>query len=152
MQKVKIRKITREDIPKIVSLQRESFSDMASYGMIWPPEYLENHIRVFPNGQLCAVIGKARIVASASSLITSLRPQYRRHTWYEITEYGMFNNHDPASDSLYGADISTHPEFQGLGIGSMLYTARKEIVMKMNLKRMIVGGRLYDYCLHAEEM
>jgi GNAT superfamily N-acetyltransferase len=152
MQEVKIRLITKEYIPKIVSLQRQSFSDMASYGMIWPPEFLENHIRVFPDGQLCAVVGEGRIIASASSLITSLRPPYRKHNWYEITEYGMFNNHDPKADSLYGADISTHPEFQHRGIGSMLYSARKEIVKKLNLKRMIIGGRLYNYSLYADQM
>lgn len=152
MQKLKIRKITEDDIPKIISLQKQSFSDMASYGMIWPPEFLENHIRIFPIGQLCVEAGHGRIVASASSLITSLRPHYRKHTWYEITDYGMFNNHNPAADSLYGADISTHPNFQRRGIGSMLYTARKEIVMRLNLKRMIIGGRLYNYCLHADKM
>ena len=152
MQKVKIRKITYEDIPKIVSLQRQSFSDMASYGMVWPSEFLKNHIRVFPSGQICAEVGKGRIVASASSLITSLRPQYRKHTWYEITDYGMFNNHDPSADSLYGADISTHPDFRGLGIGSKLYSARKEIIIKLNLKRMVIGGRLYNYLLYADKM
>ena len=152
MEKVKIRKITEKDIPKIISLQKQSFSDMASYGMIWPPEFLENHIRVFPIGQLCMVTDTGRIIASASSLITSLRPPYRKHTWYEITDYGMFNNHNRTADSLYGADISTHPRFQRRGIGSKLYTARKEIVMKLNLKRMIIGGRLYNYCLHADKM
>ena len=152
MQKIRIRKIARDDIPKIISLQRQSFSDMASYGMIWPSEFLENHIRVFPEGQLCAEVGKGTIIASASSLITSLRPPYRKHTWYEITDYGMFNNHDPTADSLYGADISTHPEFQRRGIGSELYHARKEIIMKLNIKRMIIGGRLYNYFLYADKM
>ncbi len=152
MLKVKIRKITKEDIPKIVSLQIQSFPDMASYGMIWPPEFLENHIRVFPKGQLCAEVGRGSVIASASSLITSLWPPHRKHTWYEITDYGMFNNHDPTADSLYGADISTHPKFQRLGIGSKLYDARKQIVKNLNLKRMIIGGRLYNYSLHADKM
>jgi len=152
MQRIKVRNITNEDIPKIVALQRDSFSDMATYGMIWPSAFLENHLRVFPKGQLCAELDKKRIVASASSLIVSLKPPYRKHTWHEITGYGMFDNHDPTGDSLYGADISTHPEFQGQGLGTRLYTARKGLVTSLNLKRMVVGGRLYNYYMHANKM
>ncbi|MFZ0510907.1 MAG: GNAT family N-acetyltransferase [Candidatus Nitrosopolaris sp.] len=152
MHKIRIRNIHKEDIPKIIALQRESFSDMAIYGMIWPSAFLENHLRVFPEGQLCVELDKQKIIASASSLIISLKPSYREHTWHQITGYGMFDNHDPLGDSLYGADISTHPTFQGQGIGTMLYMARKKLVIKLNLKRMIVGGRLYNYYKHAYKM
>jgi ribosomal protein S18 acetylase RimI-like enzyme len=68
-----------------------------------------------------------------------------------ITANGTFTNHNPIGDSLYGADISTHPKFRHEGIGSMLYGARKELVMKLNLRRMIGGGRLFNYCNHADK-
>ncbi len=64
----------------------------------------------------------------------------------------MFDNHDPMGDTLYGADISTHPKFQGQGIGTMLYMARKKLVIKLNLKRMVVGGRLYNYYEQVHKM
>jgi len=153
MDRITIRNIHKNDIPKIIALQRKSFSDMAAYGMIWPSAFLENHLRVFPEGQLCAELDKEKIVvASSSSLIISLKPTYREHTWYEVTGYGMFNNHNHLGDSLYGADISTHPKFQRQGIGTMLYEARKDLVYKFNLKRMILGGRLYNYYKYAERM
>jgi ribosomal protein S18 acetylase RimI-like enzyme len=153
MDRITIRNIHKNDIPKIIALQRKSFSDMATYGMIWPSAFLENHLRVFPEGQLCAELDKEKIVvASSSSLIISLKPTYREHTWYEVTGYGMFNNHNHLGDSLYGADISTHPKFQRQGIGTMLYEARKDLVYKFNLKRMILGGRLYNYYKYAERM
>ena len=63
------------------------------------------------------------VVGSASTLIVSLSPEYADHTWGEITADGMFTNHDPNGDSLYGADISTHPRYRHAGIGSMLYGA-----------------------------
>jgi ribosomal protein S18 acetylase RimI-like enzyme len=135
MHKITLRNIHKEDIPGIIALQRESFSDMAMYGMIWPSAFLKNHLRVFPEGQICVELDKRKIIASASSLIVSLKPSYRDHTWHEITGDGMFNNHDPTGDTLYGADISTHPKFQGQGIGTMLYMARKKLVIKLNLKR-----------------
>ena len=152
MHKITIRNIHKEDISKIIALQRQSFSDMAMYGMIWPSSFLENHLKVFPEGQLCVELEKGKIIASASSLITSLKPSYRDHSWHEITGYGMFENHDPNGDTLYGADISTHPKFQGQGIGTKLYMTRKELVRKFNLKRMVVGGRLYNYYKHADKM
>ncbi|MFZ0221154.1 MAG: GNAT family N-acetyltransferase [Candidatus Nitrosopolaris sp.] len=152
MHKITLRNIHKDDIPKIIALQKESFSDMAMYGMIWPSAFLENHLKVFPEGQLCVELNKGKIIASASSLIISLKPSYREHTWHEITGYGMFDNHDPMGDSLYGADISTHPKFQGQGVGTLLYTARKKVVIKLNLKRMIVGGRLYNYYKQTDKM
>ena len=153
MDRITIRNIHKNDIPKIIALQRKSFSDMATYGMIWPSAFLENHLRVFPEGQLCAELDKEKIVvASSSSLIISLKPTYREHTWHEVTGYGMFNTHDHLGDSLYGADISTHPKFQRQGIGTMLYEARKDLVYKFNLKRMILGGRLYNYYKYADTM
>jgi hypothetical protein len=69
-----------------------------------------------------------------------------------ITANGTFTNHNPIGDSLYGADISTHPKFRHEGIGSMLYGATNELVMKLNLRRMIAGGRLFNYCDHVDKM
>jgi hypothetical protein len=44
---VTIRNNLQQDIPKIVSLQQESFPYLARYGNIWRPEELESHLRVF---------------------------------------------------------------------------------------------------------
>jgi GNAT superfamily N-acetyltransferase len=134
---------------------------MAEYGMIWPSSYLENHISIFPEGQFCAeatdkdngdIPKKKMIVGSASSLIVTLKPAYAEHTWYEITGQGLFMNHDITGDSLYGADISTHPQFQRQGIASMLYNARKDLAIKLNLRRIIAGGRLYYYYKYADKI
>ena len=64
----------------------------------------------------------------------------------------MFTNHSYDGDSLYGADISSHPKYRHEGIGSMLYAARKDLAMKLNLRRMISGGRLFNYCDYADKM
>jgi ribosomal protein S18 acetylase RimI-like enzyme len=166
---INIRNIHKNDISKIIDLQEESFSDMAAYGMIWPYSYIESHIHVFPEGQFCAEIvhgwdkrkrtrskgtrRKGRIVASASSLIVTLHPdEYAEHTWYDITGYGMFTNHNPHGDTLYGADISTHPDFRRQGIATMLYNARKELAIKLGLRRIIIGGRLYNYYKYADKL
>ena len=146
-----IRRTLREDIPKIVSLQKESFPYLARYGNIWHPDELESHLRFFPEGQSVADL-HGEIVGSASSLIVHLDPEYTDHTWKEITANGMMTNHNPQGDSLYGADISTHPKYRHEHIGKRLYDFRKETVMKFNLRRMIGGGRLFNYCDYADKM
>ena len=147
-----IRNTNVQDIPKIVSLQKESFPYLARYGNIWRPEELQSHLQVFPEGQLVAIEPDGTVVGSASTLVVSLNPEYAEHTWKGITANGLFTNHDPKGDSLYGADISTHPKYRHEGIGKMLYDARKQLVKQLNLRRMIGGGRLFNYCEYANKM
>jgi GNAT superfamily N-acetyltransferase len=152
---IRIRNIRQTDISKIIQLQKKSFSDMAAYGMIWPHSYLESHIRIFAEGQYCAEIHpetQPSIVASASSLIITLKPEYAEHEWYDITGSGIFTTHDPHGDTLYGADISTHPNFRRMGIATMLYNARKELAIRLNLRRIIIGGRLYNYYRYVNKL
>jgi ribosomal protein S18 acetylase RimI-like enzyme len=146
-----IRNVLPKDIPEIVELQKESFPLMAKDGVIWQKHHLESHIKIFPDGQLCAELD-GRIIASSSSLVISLTPEYKEHTWKEATAYGMFTNHTLEGDSLYGADISTHPDSRGLGIATMLYDARKDLAFKLNLRRIIAGGRLFNYCEYEDKM
>jgi ribosomal protein S18 acetylase RimI-like enzyme len=148
---VRVRNTTREDISKIVDLQKESFPFLAKYGNIWHEEELSSHISTFPEGQFVAVEPDGTVVGSASTLIVSLNPEYADHTWKDITADGLFTTHNPNGDSLYGADISTHPKYRHEGIGSMLYDARKQLNIRLNLRRLIAGGRLYNYCEYANQ-
>ena len=148
INKVVIRNACKKDIDEIVAIERKSFQDVAT-GMISELSFFEDHIDLFQQGQLCAELN-GRIVGSASSLIVSLIPDYPDHSWYDIAgNRRIFTSHDPKGDSLYGDDICTHPDFRRLGIATMLFNARKELAMKLNLKRVIAGGRLYNYCEYA---
>jgi ribosomal protein S18 acetylase RimI-like enzyme len=147
-----IRNTRPDDIEKIVKLQQESFPILARYDNIWHPEELKSHLQIFPQGQLVVVEEDGEVVGSASTLIVTLNPEYAEHTWKGITSDGMFTDHNPNGDSLYGADISTHPKFRHEGIGSMLYGARKELVLRLGLRRMISGGRLFNYQDYAHKM
>lgn len=149
---VKIRNTKKEDIHKIIELQKESFPLLAKYGNIWHEEEIQSHLKIFPDGQFVAEEPDGTIVGSASTLIVSLNPEYADHTWKEITANGRFTNHDPKGDSLYGADISTHPKYRHEGIGSMLYDERKRLVITLKLTRMIAGGRLFNYSNYSNQM
>jgi ribosomal protein S18 acetylase RimI-like enzyme len=147
-----IRNTRLDDIDKIVKLQQDSFPILARYDNIWHPDELKSHLQIFPLGQFVVVEEDGEVVGSASTLIVTLNPEYAEHTWKGITSDGMFTDHNPNGDSLYGADISTHPKFRHEGIGSMLYGARKELVLRLGLRRMISGGRLFNYQDYADKM
>jgi hypothetical protein len=147
-----IRNTRSDDIEKIVKLQKKSFPILARYNNIWHPDELKSHHHVFPPDQFVAVEGDGEVVGSASTLIVTLNPEYAEHTWKGITSNGMFTDHNPNGDSLYGADISTHPKFRHEGIRSMFYGARKELVLRLGLRRMISGGRLLSYQDYADKM
>jgi ribosomal protein S18 acetylase RimI-like enzyme len=147
-----VRNTQPEDISNIVNLQKKSYPYLAPYGNIWRSEELVSHLRIFPQGQFVAVEPDGTIVGSASTLIVSLNPEYAEHTWKDITADGLFTTHIPSGDSLYLADISTHPKHRHEGIGGMVIYRWKELVTKLNLRRMIGGGRLFNYTEHADRM
>lgn len=148
---VVIRQTELSDIQNIIQLQQQSFADLAKIGNIWSSDELKNHLKIFPEGQLVAELNGS-IVGSATSLIVKLQSDYAEHTWKDVTGNGLITTHDIHGDSLYGADISTHPQVRHKGIGHKLYQGRKDITMKFNLRRMIAGGRLYNYCEHSNRL
>ena len=53
---------------------------------------------------------------------------------------------------MYGAEVMVDPERQGMGIGSRLYDARRELVVRLGLRRIRAGARLRHYHQYAAEM
>lgn len=146
-----IRQMVKEDIPQVVELQKAAFPVMAAQGVYWKPDQLKAHLKVFPQGQFVAEY-REKIVGSCSSLIIKLKSEYQVHTWKEACGDSFFKNHDPKGDSLYGADVSSHPDHRRLGIATKLYDARKKLAIDLNLRRIIAGARLINYCEHAKEL
>ncbi|MGH9997255.1 MAG: GNAT family N-acetyltransferase [Nitrososphaeraceae archaeon] len=147
-----VRNTNKQDISKIVDLQKQSYPYLAPYGNIWRSEELESHLNIFPQGQFVAVEPDGTIVGSASTFIVTLNPEYAEHTWKEITADGLFTTHILNGDTLYLADISTHPKHRHEGIGRMIIDRWKELVFNLNLRRMIGGGRLFNYTEHANKL
>jgi len=145
-----IRRMENKDIPKIVELQKIAFPHMAAEGVYWKPDQLESHLKIFPEGQFVAEYN-GKIVGSCSSLIIQLKSEYEQHTWKDACGDSFFKNHNPSGDSLYGADVSSHPDYRRLGIATKLYDARKTLAIELNLRRIIAGARLFNYCEHAQE-
>lgn len=149
---ISVRPATRNDIDQIVALNILAYPTLAEENVVWSPRHVQSHLENFPDGQMVAV-RDGRVVGASSSLIVSFgRDPFRNHTWNGITDSGMFYNHNPYGDTLYGADVCVHPEERGSGVGAMLYEARRELAKKLNLRRIVLGGRLWNYRDHAHEM
>ncbi len=150
--KIQIRPATLDDVESLVALNVAAYPSLAEDDVVWAKRHIESHLRIFQEGQLVAT-SRGRIVGAASSLIVDLgRDQFRDHTWAGITDSGMFYGHSPMGDTLYGADVYVHPDWQKKGVGNALYEGRRQLAKRLNLRRIVLGGRLAQYHKHANKM
>jgi predicted amidohydrolase/ribosomal protein S18 acetylase RimI-like enzyme len=146
-KKMDIRNIQKEDIDAILALQKICFAGMIP----WEREHLESHLEIFPEGQFC-VEYDGTIIGSCSSLLVNFDEYDDRHTWDDITDEGYIRNHDPEGFNLYAIEVMVHPEYRRMKIGRRLYEARKDLARELNLKSIILGGRIPNYHLFADKM
>ncbi len=146
-KKLIIRNISEKDIDEIVELSKTCFPNMEP----WKNEQLSSHIETFPEGQYC-VEYDGKIIGASSSLIVDFNEYADKHTYDDITASGYITNHDPEGHYLYGIAIMVHPDFRRLKIGTRLYEARRELVQRLNLKSILIGGRMPFYHKYADQM
>ena len=152
LERLEVRPATPADIDEMIILNRLCFPSMLEENIVWNEGQLNHHQRLFPEGQIIAVLD-GKIVGGVSSLIISLGiDPYRVHTFAGITDGGYFHNHDPQGDTLYGADVYVHPEYRGFRVGHCLYEARRNLCRKFNLRRILAGGRIHGYVEQSATM
>ncbi|MEZ4219363.1 MAG: GNAT family N-acetyltransferase [Polyangiaceae bacterium] len=144
-KRVAVRQLTLEDFDAVRELQLKCFPGMKP----WLREQFESQQANFPEGQICVVID-GKIVASSSSLVVDFDLYHEWQNWAIIADNGYIRNHDPKGDTMYGIEIMVDPEYRGLRLSRRLYDARKQVAQRMNLRRIIIGGRIPGYQQHAE--
>ena len=142
-----VRQATPEDHPAIIELQGHCFPGMKP----WSREQLALHHQAFPEGQTVVEL-EGRIVGSSSSLIVELADFGTDHSYDAISGKGTLSTHDPEGSDLYGIEVMVHPDCQGMKIGERLYEARQELCERLNLKRVVLAGRIPGYQQHANDM
>ncbi|HLB01120.1 MAG TPA: GNAT family N-acetyltransferase, partial [Bacteroidota bacterium] len=146
-KKIKVRPVTLADFDWLVELQLKCFPGMTP----WKIEQFESQLEIFPEGQIC-VEYDGKIVASSSSLVLDFAMYDEYHSWRDIADQGYIRNHNPRGNTLYGIEIMVDPEFRGLRLARRLYDARKRLAKKMNLMRIVLGGRIPGYIAHKDKM
>jgi GNAT superfamily N-acetyltransferase len=153
MQKVKIeaeviiRNTTAVRFDEVRELQKKVYPGLKP----WSYEQLENHLKVFAEGQFVAEL-EGKIVGTSSSFIILWDEYGPEHNWKEVTGSGMFSTHNPEGKTLYGAEVCVDPDFRKMGIGQKIYQQRRDLCTRLNLKRIIAAGRLPNYHLYADKM
>lgn len=144
---IKIRLWTKADIPEVVECQKAAYRDIPKDQ--WCDErHYEFQWQAFPEGQFLAEVD-GRVAAYATSLIVQLDDDSCQYSYDEITGRDTFSTHDHSGDTLYGADIAVHPDFRGLGLANRLYSKRKQLLRRYNLRRMLAFGRMPGYKTYA---
>jgi predicted amidohydrolase/GNAT superfamily N-acetyltransferase len=145
--RIKVRLLQSADYQEVIELQKKCFQGMP----VWSKEQFESQISIFPDGQIGIIYNK-KLVASSSSLILDFTLYSEWHSWKEIADNGFIRNHTSNGNTLYGIEIMVDPEFRGLKLARRLYEARKELCVKKNLMRIIIGGRIPGYGKHADKI
>ncbi len=152
----------KEDIEKIElrSLKLEDFDDIHEIlGRVyknwenpyWKKEQIEKLINIFPQGQI-AVTANEKVVGCALSIIVNYKEFGDDHTYMEIIGNYTFSTHRENGDTLYGIELFIHPDYRGMRMGRRLYDARKELCEELNLKAIVLGGRIPNYGEYADKI
>jgi len=146
--KLEIRNLKRSDFEDIREIMKQVYAGM---GGSWSLAEFQTLLFLFPEGQIC-IEDKSRVVAAALTLIIDYSSLERDHSYEDIVSDGTFKKHDPKGDYLYGIDLFVHRDYRGMRLGRRLYDARKSLCEQLNLKGIIVGGRIPGYAKYHKEL
>ncbi|KMQ71523.1 carbon-nitrogen hydrolase family protein [Chryseobacterium koreense] len=146
---IEIRALKIEDYDGLKETMQKAYPAMSEN--IWSKKSIQKLIKIFPEGQICITVDE-KIAAVCLSLIVQYELFGDDHTYREITGNYTFDTHSETGNVLYGIEIFVDPEYRELRLARRLYDARKELCEKLNLKSIIVGGRIPNYHLHSHEL
>ncbi len=145
--KLELRNLRLSDYEDVCEIMNEVYPAMGP----WTLEQFTSQLAAFSQGQIC-IEDKGKVVAAALSLIIDYKKYGDNHTYYQIVGDGTLKNHDSKGDYLYGIDIFVHPGYRELRLGRRLYDARKELCEQLNLRGILIGGRIPGYRKLSKEM
>ncbi|XEC92569.1 GNAT family N-acetyltransferase [Paenibacillus tarimensis] len=148
--KAAIRNYTFDDFEAMIEIQKKCFPPPFPPELWWNTEQLKEHVTRFPEGAICAE-AEGRLVGSMTALRVNERQLGAAHQWSVITDDGYIRNHDPNGSTLYVVDICVIPEYRGTGIGKWLMQTMYEVVVYLNIDRLLGGGRMPGYHRYTDQ-
>lgn len=146
---VDIRRLTLDDYDALIEVMKKSYPEMRED--IWDKRNIQKLTSIFPDGQTCVTVN-GKVAAASLSIIVQYELYGDDHTYAEITGNSTFNTHYNSGNVLYGIEMFVDPEFRSLRLGRRLYDARKELCEKLNLKSIVIGGRIPNYHQYMDEL
>ncbi|HSG64149.1 MAG TPA: GNAT family N-acetyltransferase, partial [Gammaproteobacteria bacterium] len=138
--KLIVRRAIADDVDGIVDLVRRAYPKMSPYsrGMV------RGQIHVFPDGVFVATYDD-EIVGYCATICLPEKQALAAHTWAEATGGGFGSTHDEDGEYLYGYEICVDPEMRRYRIGKRFYTARRQLAESLELKGIVIAGRMPGY-------
>lgn len=146
-----IRNYKVADFEELIRIQAECFPPPFTEELWWNKQQLFNHVTIFPEGAICIEVN-GKLAGSMTGLCVEFDLETPLHTWEEITDNGYIRNHIKDGDTLYIVDISVRPSYRKLGLGKLMMQAMYQIVVKLDLERLLGGGRIPGYQQKANTM
>jgi len=146
---IETRPLTVQDYDELVVTMKRAYPQMSE--SIWSKKSIEKLTKIFPKGQICITVD-GKLAAVALSIIVNYDEFEDDHTYVDITGNYTFNTHLSTGNVLYGIEVFVDPEFRELRLGRRLYDARKELCELLNLKSIILGGRIPNYHKYSDEL
>lgn len=140
---VSIVNVRPEHAAGLEELQRICFPTLG-YNERMREEHFLHHCQLFPEGEFVALVDGV-MVGLGSGFFSDFDFEHPNHTFGEMMDGGWYSHHNPNGEWYYGTDISVHPEYRGLGIGKLLYDARKDLSVRANRRGIVAGGVLPGY-------
>ncbi|MHC8516063.1 GNAT family N-acetyltransferase [Sporosarcina sp. ITBMC105] len=146
-----IRNYTEADFDEMIALQAACFPPPFPEELWWNRQQLTEHVQRFPEGAIC-IESNGTLIGSITSLRVSMNDDDLSHRWEVVTDNGYIRTHDPNGNALYIVDICIHPAFRKAGLGKWLMNAMYHLVIKLDVQRVLGGGRMPGYGAVANEM
>lgn len=138
--RLEVRPARPADIPGILDLVGRVYPEMGTYSA----GVVRGQINNFPQGQFVAVF-ESRIVGYCASMRIDEAVALKPHDWATITGGGFGSRHDPNGNWLYGYEMAVDPKRRGLRIGKRLYDARRALAEALELRGIVIAGRMPGY-------
>lgn len=144
MSEFRIVPMRMDHVDGVVALQRTAFPPPFSENLWWKPAHIKAHIETFPGGQWVALSG-SDVIGSCSNCLIGEESWLAHLGWGDTVGGPYIRNHAQDGSTLYGLDITVHPEFRRQGIARAFYETRFELVREQHLTRYGTGCRIPDY-------
>ena len=145
---VEVRNLKLEDYDQLIHSMISAYDYDTQ---VWKKQTIEKLLNIFPKGQICVEVD-GKVVAVALSIIVRYKFLGNKHTYEEVFDNAKFSFHTNSGDVLYGIEVFVHPDYRGLRLGRRMYDARKELCERLNLKSIVIGGRMPNYHKYADEI
>ena len=145
---IKIQQTKIDDIPKILEVEKATWGEKRAASS----DMVKSRIEIFPEGTLIALVNN-NLVGFISTQIVNYDLEHDSPSWYEITDNGFIaKTHNPHGDTLYGVNLSVHPEWQNRDVGKKLLKSVIEFGISINLKQGLLGARVPHYYKFADKI